>query len=147
MIQRCNSLKAKQQDSKLSTALATFRTSVTSVIVPRLSGSLVSNKSSGRSVGIATSYGLYDRGVGARVSVQSRIFNSPYRPHRLWGSTSLQSSGYLGLHTVNEIRNEDITSIQRGLGGTYCLSFRMRDGGSIFLLKVYISYQTTGVKS
>jgi hypothetical protein len=31
-------------------------------------------------VGIATSYGLDDRGVGVRVPVRSRIFSSPNRP-------------------------------------------------------------------
>jgi glutamine synthetase len=31
-------------------------------------------------VGIATSYGLDDRGVGVRVPVGSRIFSSPNRP-------------------------------------------------------------------
>jgi hypothetical protein len=34
-------------------------------------------------VGIATSYGLDDRGVGVRVPVGSRIFTSPNRPDRL----------------------------------------------------------------
>jgi hypothetical protein len=32
------------------------------------------------SVGIATDYGLDDRGVGVQVSVESRIFSSPRRP-------------------------------------------------------------------
>jgi hypothetical protein len=34
-------------------------------------------------VGIATSYGLDDRGVGVRVQVGARIFCSPNRPDRL----------------------------------------------------------------
>jgi hypothetical protein len=34
-------------------------------------------------VGIATTYGLDDRGVGVRVPVRSRIFSSPDRPDRL----------------------------------------------------------------
>jgi hypothetical protein len=34
-------------------------------------------------VGIATSYGLYGRGVGVRVPVGSKIFSSPNRPDRL----------------------------------------------------------------
>jgi hypothetical protein len=38
------------------------------------------------SVGIATGYGLDDRGVGVRVSVGSRIFSSPRRPDWLWGN-------------------------------------------------------------
>jgi hypothetical protein len=48
-------------------------------------------------VGIATDYGLYDRGVGVRVPVGSRIFSSPRRPDRLWGPPSLLSNGYRGL--------------------------------------------------
>jgi hypothetical protein len=48
-------------------------------------------------VGIATSYGLDDRGVGVRVSVGSRIFSSSRRPDRLWGSPNLLSNGYQGL--------------------------------------------------
>jgi hypothetical protein len=34
-------------------------------------------------VGIATSYGLDDQGVGIRVPVGSRMFSSPNRPDRL----------------------------------------------------------------
>jgi hypothetical protein len=45
-------------------------------------------------VGIATGYGLDDRGVGVRVPVWSRIICSPRRPDRLWGSPSLLSNGY-----------------------------------------------------
>jgi hypothetical protein len=48
-------------------------------------------------VGIATAYGLDDRGVGVRVPVGSRIFSSPRRPDLLWGPPSLLSSGYRGL--------------------------------------------------
>jgi hypothetical protein len=36
-------------------------------------------------VGIATGYGLGDRGVGVRDPVGSRIFSSPCRPDQLWG--------------------------------------------------------------
>jgi hypothetical protein len=36
-------------------------------------------------VGIATGYGLDDRGVGVRVPVGSIIFSSPRRPDRFWG--------------------------------------------------------------
>jgi hypothetical protein len=35
-------------------------------------------------VGIATGYGLDDRGAGVRVPVGSRIFSSPRHPDRLW---------------------------------------------------------------
>jgi hypothetical protein len=48
-------------------------------------------------VGIATSYGLDDRGVGVRVPVGSRIFSSPRRPDQLWGPPTLLSNGYRGL--------------------------------------------------
>jgi hypothetical protein len=37
-------------------------------------------KSRSSAVGIASAYGLADRGVGVRVPVGSRIFTSPYRP-------------------------------------------------------------------
>jgi hypothetical protein len=37
------------------------------------------------SVGIATGYGLNDRGFGFRVPLGSRIFSSPRRPKRLCG--------------------------------------------------------------
>jgi hypothetical protein len=47
-------------------------------------------------VGIATGYGLDDRGVGVRVPVGSRIFSSPRRPDRLWGPPNLLSNGYRG---------------------------------------------------
>jgi hypothetical protein len=55
-------------------------------------------------VGIATGYGLDDRGVGVRVPVGSRIFSSPRRPDRLWGhpisypvgTGGLVSRGYSG---------------------------------------------------
>jgi hypothetical protein len=46
------------------------------------------------SVGIATTYGLDDRGVGFRVPVGSRIFSSPRRPDRLWGPPSLLFNGH-----------------------------------------------------
>jgi hypothetical protein len=45
-------------------------------------------------VGIATAYGLHDKGVGVGVPVGSRIFFSPRRPDRLWGPPSLLYSGY-----------------------------------------------------
>jgi hypothetical protein len=45
-------------------------------------------------VGIATGYGLDDRGVGVRVPVFSRIFSSSRRPDRLWGQPNLLSNGY-----------------------------------------------------
>jgi hypothetical protein len=47
----------------------------------------------GRSVGIATGYGIADRGVGVRVPAESRIFCSPWRPGRFWNPHSLFCSG------------------------------------------------------
>jgi hypothetical protein len=47
-------------------------------------------------VGIATGYGLDDRGVGVRVPVGSRIFTSLRLPDRLWGPPNLLSNGYRG---------------------------------------------------
>jgi hypothetical protein len=41
-------------------------------------------KSRDRVVGIATGYGLDDRGVGVQVPIGSRIFSPPRRPDRLW---------------------------------------------------------------
>jgi hypothetical protein len=45
------------------------------------------------SVGIATDYGLDDRGVAVRVPVGSRIFSSPCRLDRLWGPPNLLPMG------------------------------------------------------
>jgi hypothetical protein len=47
-------------------------------------------------VGIATGYGRGDRGITVRVPVGARIFTSPRRPDRLWGSPNLLSNGYRG---------------------------------------------------
>jgi hypothetical protein len=47
-------------------------------------------------VGIATGYGLDDRGVGVRVPMGSRIFSSSRRPDMLWGPPNLLSNGYRG---------------------------------------------------
>jgi hypothetical protein len=48
-------------------------------------------------VGIATGYGLDDRGIGVRVPVVSRIFSSPRRPDRLLDPFNLLYDGYRGL--------------------------------------------------
>jgi hypothetical protein len=45
-------------------------------------------------VGIATGYGLNDRGVGTRLPVESRIFSSPRLPDRLRGPHNLLYIGY-----------------------------------------------------
>jgi hypothetical protein len=47
-------------------------------------------------VGIATAYGLDDRGVGVRGPVESRIFSPQRRPDRLLDPSSLLSNGYRG---------------------------------------------------
>jgi hypothetical protein len=52
------------------------------------------NWSRDSSVGIATSYGLDDRGVGVRVPVGARIFSSPQHPDRLWGPLNLLYNGH-----------------------------------------------------
>jgi hypothetical protein len=57
----------------------------------------VLDRSRDSAVGLATGYGLDDRGVGVRVSVGSRIFSSLNRPDRLWGPPNLLSNGYRGL--------------------------------------------------
>jgi hypothetical protein len=44
-------------------------------------------------VGIATGYGMDDRGVGVRVPVGVRIFTS-CRPDRLWSPSSFITNGY-----------------------------------------------------
>jgi hypothetical protein len=44
-------------------------------------------------VGIATGYGLSDRGIEVRVKVGARIFTSTCHPHRFWGPPSLLSMG------------------------------------------------------
>jgi hypothetical protein len=55
----------------------------------------------GKSVGIATSYELDDRGIGARALVGSKIFLSPYRPDRLQDPPNFLSNGYDGFFTGN----------------------------------------------
>jgi hypothetical protein len=45
------------------------------------------------SVGIATGYGLDDRGVGVRGLVWSRIFSSPRRSDRLWDPPTSYPNG------------------------------------------------------
>jgi hypothetical protein len=47
-------------------------------------------------VGIATGYGLDDRGVGVRVPVGLGIFSSSRHPDRLLGLVRLLSNGYRG---------------------------------------------------
>jgi hypothetical protein len=47
-------------------------------------------------VGTATGYELEDQGVGVRVPVGSRNFDSPSLPDRLWGPTNLLSNGHGG---------------------------------------------------
>jgi hypothetical protein len=53
-------------------------------------------KSQDSTVGVATGYGLDDRGVAVPVPIGSRIFCSPQRPDRLWGPPRLVFNGYRG---------------------------------------------------
>jgi hypothetical protein len=57
-------------------------------------------------VGIATGYGLDDRGVGVRVPVGSRIFSSPRRRYRLWRPPNLLPNGYRGLFPLGKAAGE-----------------------------------------
>jgi hypothetical protein len=43
----------------------------------------------GSAVGVANGYGLDERGVGVQLSVESRIFISPYSPDRLLSPPNL----------------------------------------------------------
>jgi hypothetical protein len=47
-------------------------------------------------VGIATGYGLYDRGVADRVPVESRLLFSLSSSDRFWGPPNFLSNGYRG---------------------------------------------------
>jgi hypothetical protein len=47
-------------------------------------------------VAVATGYGLDYRRVGVLGPVGSRMFISPYRPYRFWGTHNLLSNGYWG---------------------------------------------------
>jgi hypothetical protein len=64
---------------------------------PLFTASKIPGRSLDSVVGIATSYGLDDRGVTVQAQVRSRIFSSPNRPDRLWGPPNLLSNGYRGL--------------------------------------------------
>jgi hypothetical protein len=63
-------------------------------------------------VGIATGYGLKDRGVGVRVPVGPRIFSTPSRPYRLWGPPSLLCNGYQGLFPRLEADHSPPASVE-----------------------------------
>jgi hypothetical protein len=66
-------------------------------LVSDIKGGTETEGSRDSAVGIATGYGLDDRGIGVRVPVGSRIFSSPSCPDRLWGPPNLLPSGYRGL--------------------------------------------------
>jgi hypothetical protein len=82
-----------REDGNLTTDVRTFNPALTRF----LKIMYMKCKSCSCAVGIATSYGLDDRGVGVRVPIGSRIFASPYQPFRLGCPLSLLSSGYQGL--------------------------------------------------
>jgi hypothetical protein len=75
-------------------------------------------------VGIATGYGLDDRGVWVRVPVDSWSFSPPNRPDRLCGPPSLLSSGYerlfpgLGVTLTSQLQ---LVPRSRKLGSIYPL--------------------------
>jgi hypothetical protein len=52
-------------------------------------------------IGIATGYGLDDRGIGVLDPVGSRILSILLRPDRFRGPLSLLSNGFLGLFGRN----------------------------------------------
>jgi hypothetical protein len=70
----------------------------------------ITKRSRNSAVGIETGYGVDDQGVGVRVPVGSRIFSSPRRPDRLWGSTQLPVQcmpGVLSPGLKREVREAD----------------------------------------
>jgi hypothetical protein len=62
--------------------------------------------SHGTAIGMATVYGLDDRGIAVPVPVRSRICTAPYRPDRLWGPPSLLATGYQGHFVSGEVAGE-----------------------------------------
>jgi hypothetical protein len=73
-------------------------------------------------VGIATGYGLDDRGIGVRVPVESRIFYSPRRPDRLLGPPNLLSNGYRELFPPGVKRQLQLVPRSRKCGSIHPLS-------------------------
>jgi hypothetical protein len=70
--------------------------------------------SSGSTVGVATGYGLDDRGTGVRVPVGPRLLTSPFRPDRLWGPPDLIYNGYSRLDSrLCQIFSE-VVGLERG---------------------------------
>jgi hypothetical protein len=64
---------------------------------------------------VSMARGLDDRGIGVRAPVGSGTFTSPYRTDRLWGSPSLPSNGYQGLHGVKRQEREAGQSLLNSL--------------------------------
>jgi hypothetical protein len=97
----------------------------------------------GRSVGIATGYGLDDSQVGVRVPVGSRIFCSPFCPHRLRvrGPPSLLSNGYRRLLpkawswplTSNQFRGQE--NVDLYIHSTICFH-------GLMLKEFYFAYES-----
>jgi hypothetical protein len=70
-------------------------------------------------VGIATGYGIDNRGVGIRVPEES-IFSSSCRLYRIWGQPSLIYNGDLGVkRPVREADNLPRTSAEDKCESTY----------------------------
>jgi hypothetical protein len=69
---------------------------------------------------IRSRYGLDDRGLGVRVTVESRILTSPYRPDRLCGPYILLSNGCRGVKLTTQ-ENVIYTSTSPYAFMTQCL--------------------------
>jgi hypothetical protein len=77
-----------------SNPVAKTKAALKGILRPPLLIYLCIYKNRDSSVGIATGYGLDDRGVGVRVPVGSKIFSSPGRPDQVWGPHNLLSNAY-----------------------------------------------------
>jgi hypothetical protein len=83
-----------------------------------LSPFYIHNRNRGSSVGIATGYGLDDRGVGVRVPVRSRILSSQSSPDQLWVplfhiNTLPYTDNRLPDYTTSQFRCHDMDTHRR----------------------------------